>query len=105
SGRGVSEGALPASAPPFALRETLVAGSSPRYTPSWTARRQRVLIRPSQSSTGIDERPWGMRLLLIEDNARLATFVGRSLGRAGFAVDRVGSAGEADAVLGTIAYE
>ena len=46
-----------------------------------------------------------MRLLLIEDNARLAEFIGRSLDRAGFAVDPVGTVADAEAVLGTIAYD
>lgn len=46
-----------------------------------------------------------MRLLLIEDNPRLAEFIGRSLDRAGFAVDPVGSIADAEAVLGTIAYD
>lgn len=46
-----------------------------------------------------------MRLLLIEDNPRLAEFVGRSLDRAGFVVDPVGSMADAEAVLGTIAYD
>lgn len=46
-----------------------------------------------------------MRLLLIEDNPRLAEFIGRSLDRAGFAVDPVGSVADAESVLDTIAYD
>lgn len=45
-----------------------------------------------------------MRLLLIEDNDRLAGFVGRALEDAGFAVDHCMTAGEGEAALSTARY-
>ena len=41
-----------------------------------------------------------MRLLLVEDNDRLAQFVGKGLGHAGFTVDRVARLEDASAALG-----
>jgi DNA-binding response OmpR family regulator len=46
-----------------------------------------------------------MRLLLIEDNERLAAAVAQHLKAAGFAVDRVGLAGEAPAALAAARYD
>jgi len=46
-----------------------------------------------------------MRLLLIEDNERLAAAVAQHLKAAGFAVDRVGLAAEASAALATARYD
>jgi DNA-binding response OmpR family regulator len=46
-----------------------------------------------------------MRLLLIEDNERLAAAVAEHLKAAGFAVDRVGLAAEAPAALATARYD
>ena len=45
-----------------------------------------------------------MRLLLIEDNRRLAEFTAESLGRAGFVVDCVHTADESGAALATTRY-
>ena len=46
-----------------------------------------------------------MRLMLVEDNNRLAGPVCASLERAGFAVDHVGMLEEADAAIGTTRYD
>jgi len=46
-----------------------------------------------------------MRLLVVEDNERLATFVVHGLKTAGFAVDQVGLAAEALAALSTARYD
>ncbi len=46
-----------------------------------------------------------MRLLLIEDNERLASAVTQHLKKAGFAVDRVGLAAEAPAALAAARYD
>ena len=46
-----------------------------------------------------------MRLLLVEDNERLAGAVAQHLKAAGFAVDRVGLAAEASAALATARYD
>jgi DNA-binding response OmpR family regulator len=46
-----------------------------------------------------------MRLLLVEDNARLAGFVAQGLSAAGFTVDTVGLADEALAALATTRYD
>jgi DNA-binding response OmpR family regulator len=46
-----------------------------------------------------------MRLLLVEDNARLAGFVSQGLNAAGFTVDTVGLADEALAALATTRYD
>jgi DNA-binding response OmpR family regulator len=46
-----------------------------------------------------------MRLLLIEDNERLAGAVAQNLKTAGFAVDRIGLAGEAPAALSAARYD
>jgi DNA-binding response OmpR family regulator len=46
-----------------------------------------------------------MRLLLVEDNARLAGFVAQGLNAAGFTVDTVGLADEALAALATTRYD
>jgi two-component system response regulator QseB len=46
-----------------------------------------------------------MRLLLVEDNERLAGFVAVGLAQAGFAVDSFGTLGEAEAALSTTRYE
>src|SRR5262245_23821104 len=46
-----------------------------------------------------------MRLLLVEDNKRLADFVSRGLRSAGFAVDVVHLADDALAALATVRYE
>ena len=45
-----------------------------------------------------------MRVLLIEDNASLATLVTGGLQRAGFSVDGLSTAADARTVLGTISY-
>ena len=45
-----------------------------------------------------------MRVLLIEDNASLATLVTGGLERAGFSVDELSTAADAKTVLGTISY-
>ena len=46
-----------------------------------------------------------MRLLIVEDNGRLADFMGKALRAAGFTVDRVGLAAEAEAALVTTRYD
>ncbi|MBS0243450.1 MAG: response regulator transcription factor [Proteobacteria bacterium] len=46
-----------------------------------------------------------MRLLLIEDNERLAEYIGTSLRRHGFAVDSVSTAADAGVALRTTAYD
>ena len=46
-----------------------------------------------------------MRLLLVEDEERLAAAVAAGLGRAGFVVDPVGSAEDARAALACVAYD
>lgn len=46
-----------------------------------------------------------MRLLLVEDEKRLAAVVEAGLSRAGFAVDKVASVGDADAALSTTQYD
>jgi DNA-binding response OmpR family regulator len=46
-----------------------------------------------------------MRLLLIEDNDRLAGFIVASLAKAGFVVDRAATAAEGDAALRAVHYE
>src|SRR3954452_19276663 len=46
-----------------------------------------------------------MRLLLIEDNERLAVAVAQHLKSAGFVMDRVGLAAEASAALSTTRYD
>ncbi|MFZ5789472.1 MAG: response regulator transcription factor [Pseudomonadota bacterium] len=46
-----------------------------------------------------------MRLLLVEDNDRLAHFLAKGLGEAGFTVDRVELVEEAEAALGTTRFD
>jgi len=46
-----------------------------------------------------------MRLLLVEDETRLASSLQQRLTREGFAVDHVGNAREADAGLATVPYD
>jgi len=46
-----------------------------------------------------------MRLLLIEDNQRLADYLGTALENAGFAVDQVGTTGDADGAIATTHYD
>ena len=46
-----------------------------------------------------------MRLLIIEDERRLAELVATALRAAGFAVDTVGTAGDAAAALGCVPYD
>ncbi len=46
-----------------------------------------------------------MRLLLVEDSARLSELLCRTLGREGFAVDAVGRADDAEAAIGATSYE
>lgn len=46
-----------------------------------------------------------MRLLVVEDNRRLCEYVGEALRARGFAVDAVGSGGDADAAIATTAYD
>jgi len=46
-----------------------------------------------------------MRLLLIEDNQRLADYIGTALENAGFAVDQVGTTGDADGAIATTHYD
>ncbi|MDR3440116.1 response regulator transcription factor [Telmatospirillum sp.] len=46
-----------------------------------------------------------MRLLLIEDNDRLAGFIAAGLGKAGFAVDQVATAADGEAALRSMRYE
>lgn len=46
-----------------------------------------------------------MRVLLVEDNERLAGFVSAGLAKAGFTIDRLGTVSEADAALASVRYE
>jgi len=46
-----------------------------------------------------------MRVLLVEDNQRLATIVAEALRAAGFAVDAVATAGDAEAAAGVLQYD
>lgn len=46
-----------------------------------------------------------MRILLVEDNPRLAELVGQGLRGGGFAVDCFGTVGDAEAALDTIEYQ
>ncbi len=46
-----------------------------------------------------------MRLLLVEDSVKLATWLGRSLEHHGYAVDQTRDGAEADALLRTEAYD
>ena len=46
-----------------------------------------------------------MRVLLVEDNHRLATIVAEALRGAGFAVDAVATAGDAEAAAGALQYD
>lgn len=46
-----------------------------------------------------------MRLLLIEDNDRLAGFIGKSLVASGFAFDHCGTAEDGEAALSTVRYD
>lgn len=46
-----------------------------------------------------------MRVLLVEDNARLAGFLGAGLRRSGFAVDIVGTAGDAEVSIRAVDYD
>jgi two-component system response regulator QseB len=46
-----------------------------------------------------------VRLLVVEDEVRIAEILRKSLGRAGFAVDSVASCGDAQAVLGVSTYD
>ena len=46
-----------------------------------------------------------MRILLVEDNERLAGFVAEGLRESGFVVDWVGTADESDAALQTVDYD
>jgi DNA-binding response OmpR family regulator len=46
-----------------------------------------------------------MKVLLIEDNARLAGFLGAGLRKSGFTVDHVGTAGDAEAGLRAVDYD
>jgi DNA-binding response OmpR family regulator len=46
-----------------------------------------------------------MRVLLIEDNARLARFLGAGLRTSGFTVDIVGTAGDAEAGIRAVDYD
>ena len=46
-----------------------------------------------------------MRLLLVEDNAKLAEYIGTAMRRQGFALDAVGTAGEASAALQAASYD
>jgi DNA-binding response OmpR family regulator len=46
-----------------------------------------------------------MRLLLIEDNQRLADYLGTALENAGFAVDQVGTTADADGAIATTHYD
>ena len=45
-----------------------------------------------------------MRLLLVEDNARLSALVSAALAKAGFEVDTVSTAGDASAALRSVGY-
>jgi two-component system, OmpR family, response regulator QseB len=49
--------------------------------------------------------PGTMRLLIVEDNARLAALVVEALGVRGFSCDRAGSLDEADAALRAASYD
>ena len=46
-----------------------------------------------------------MRVLLIEDNVRLAGFVGKALDAAGFTTDHCDCAGDGEAALDTVSYD
>ncbi len=46
-----------------------------------------------------------MRILLIEDNERLSSFVRSSMEKEGFAVDVFGTVADGDAAVGTVAYD
>jgi DNA-binding response OmpR family regulator len=46
-----------------------------------------------------------MRVLLIEDNVRLAGFIGKALGAAGFTTDHCDCAGDGEAALDTVRYD
>ncbi|ASG24046.1 response regulator [Nitrospirillum viridazoti] len=46
-----------------------------------------------------------MRLLLVEDDTRLAEFLAQGLAEAGFVVDTVAEAGDAEAALDTVPYD
>src|SRR3546814_18743607 len=46
-----------------------------------------------------------MRILIVEDEDRLRELVGRSLERAGFAADAVGTVDEARAAIATTSYD
>lgn len=46
-----------------------------------------------------------MRVLIIEDNVRLARLVGHGIGQCGFSADIVGSIGETEAVLAEATYD
>ncbi len=46
-----------------------------------------------------------MRLMLVEDNARLAGFIAKGLRSAGFTVDTLGTAGDALAAMGRDSYD
>jgi len=46
-----------------------------------------------------------MRILLVEDNLRLSTFVRRGLGKEDFTVDGVGTICDAEAAVGTVPYD
>jgi DNA-binding response OmpR family regulator len=46
-----------------------------------------------------------VRLLIVEDNERLGAIMGKALHAAGFTVDRVGLAAEAEAALATTRYD
>jgi DNA-binding response OmpR family regulator len=46
-----------------------------------------------------------MRILLVEDNARLSALIGEALKKNGFAVDAVGIAADAEAAIGSTFYD
>jgi two-component system, OmpR family, response regulator QseB len=46
-----------------------------------------------------------MRLLIVEDNARIAEYVGTALRAQGFAVDAVGTGADGDAAIATTSYD
>jgi DNA-binding response OmpR family regulator len=46
-----------------------------------------------------------MRILLVEDNARLSALIGEALRKNGFAVDAVAIAANAEAAIGSIRYD
>jgi DNA-binding response OmpR family regulator len=46
-----------------------------------------------------------MRILLVEDNARLSALIAEALGKCGFAVDTVGIAADAEAAISSIRYD